>query len=791
MNFNNFLNQIAKHAILNEADGSAMAAQLETAKAGAGDNKAKDAARKKVERSRQVPRDKKPAQELIKDVILVKTNSGNVQLIFKDSFNKGYHQKLNKQDMTVDEAKRATQEKGFEQTRASKLLFGNVKQGSDEKDEKSKNKEETSERKSVSPKSAEETEKSEKTKAKKMDKEQMFQTMTQMTPEQLLQMPPELRNQYFQMMRQPTPNSDFDELTYEKLTVAYGLSDISGVPYNQQVLNAVVFLAKIKAGASEQEMQTYLALAPGGREFTRTAFFTARKILSQIGDQCLQTLLTNVETTGKPVNSEGASDMECGEYRFKVAAGGEIAFSSTDFNQSNKNFKGFVANALTQALSNPELTASDPRISETLQKTGEIASQFSEMLVPDNAMSEIRKDPEMLKKLQNTPIKDASGQQIGTVVDEEGNLNPLASMINYQKAWEDGAYDLLKGKKDNPLKKYVSSNLLKTMLRGDGIVPPETAPNHLITVNGILPMTDDYFDSISNEATLDVKRAKDVMTASNIQRYNPTAAEQLKKFTTVVEAAEPQQKKMGLKDILVDKTKIDPMQIMVGYITKNNDFSLNASLLPGFKPKDLNAIQYNYITVDNKTTKIPVMTDDNVTNQVLGEQIIMLNDLLVEALTNNFVLANLVNYEILNDSEGALISNSRNMLLEDSEYVMINMKSIFENAKARIQINPLLLNTLIKDFIEEEYERDYKKEYKNYHGKSKQRKERASRTKAREEMIKKGRAKRGDGKDIDHKKAIRSGGSNGINNLRVRDRSANRSDNGHHKGEKQNKDSWK
>ena len=102
MNFNTFLNQIAKHAILNEADGSAMAGQLETAKAGAGDNKAKDAARKKVERSRQVPRDRKPAQELIKDVILVKTSSGNIQLIFKDSFNKGYHQKLNKQDMTVD-----------------------------------------------------------------------------------------------------------------------------------------------------------------------------------------------------------------------------------------------------------------------------------------------------------------------------------------------------------------------------------------------------------------------------------------------------------------------------------------------------------------------------------------------------------------------------------------------------------------------------------------------------------------------------------------------------------------
>jgi hypothetical protein len=54
-------------------------------------------------------------------------------------------------------------------------------------------------------------------------------------------------------------------------------------------------------------------------------------------------------------------------------------------------------------------------------------------------------------------------------------------------------------------------------------------------------------------------------------------------------------------------------------------------------------------------------------------------------------------------------------------------------------------------------------------------------------MIKKGRAKKGDGKDIDHKKPLRSGGSKGINNLRVRDKSDNRADNGHHKGEHQNR----
>jgi hypothetical protein len=97
---------------------------------------------------------------------------------------------------------------------------------------------------------------------------------------------------------------------------------------------------------------------------------------------------------------------------------------------------------------------------------------------------------------------------------------------------------------------------------------------------------------------------------------------------------------------------------------------------------------------------------------------------------------------------------------------------------------------LISDIIIEEAKRNYKKEYRNYHGKPKQRAERAARTKAREQMIKKGKVKKGDGKDIDHKKPLRSGGSKGLNNLRVRDRSENRSDNGHHKGEKQKKD-WK
>jgi hypothetical protein len=78
------------------------------------------------------------------------------------------------------------------------------------------------------------------------------------------------------------------------------------------------------------------------------------------------------------------------------------------------------------------------------------------------------------------------------------------------------------------------------------------------------------------------------------------------------------------------------------------------------------------------------------------------------------------------------------------------------------------------------YKRDYKAEYEAHHSSPKAKKERAARNKA-------ARAKGQAGKDVDHKKPLRSGGSTSLSNTRVRAVSANRSDNGHKPGEKQKK----
>lgn len=69
--------------------------------------------------------------------------------------------------------------------------------------------------------------------------------------------------------------------------------------------------------------------------------------------------------------------------------------------------------------------------------------------------------------------------------------------------------------------------------------------------------------------------------------------------------------------------------------------------------------------------------------------------------------------------------------------------------------------------------RNYKKEYANYQGTEKQKKNRAKRNAARRKMEKAGRVKKGDGKDVDHKKGV--GAGNGKKNLRVQSKKTNRS----------------
>lgn len=83
---------------------------------------------------------------------------------------------------------------------------------------------------------------------------------------------------------------------------------------------------------------------------------------------------------------------------------------------------------------------------------------------------------------------------------------------------------------------------------------------------------------------------------------------------------------------------------------------------------------------------------------------------------------------------------------------------------------------LVTDFQKEPAmrKRNYRDEYDSYHATPGQKKNRALRNTARRELVAEGRVKKGDGKEVDHKKMLKDGGSNAKSNLRVTSASKNR-----------------
>ena len=71
--------------------------------------------------------------------------------------------------------------------------------------------------------------------------------------------------------------------------------------------------------------------------------------------------------------------------------------------------------------------------------------------------------------------------------------------------------------------------------------------------------------------------------------------------------------------------------------------------------------------------------------------------------------------------------------------------------------------------------RDYKREYAKYQGKPEQIKNRSKRNQARATMAKAGKVKKGDGLDVDHKRALSKSGLNQLSNLQAISASKNRS----------------
>jgi len=132
-----------------------------------------------------------------------------------------------------------------------------------------------------------------------------------------------------------------------------------------------------------------------------------------------------------------------------------------------------------------------------------------------------------------------------------------------------------------------------------------------------------------------------------------------------------------------------------------------------------------------------------------------------------------INYSPMGDEEN-IIEKGADEILES--YILINDFLIEQVKENKLE----MLDALI--ILESEFnlfeKRNYRKEYDNYHSKPKQRANRSKRVLARRKMEKKGRVRKGDGKDVDHKDGNPQ--NNSDKNLRVLSKSKNRSMNEEH-----------
>lgn len=756
----------------------------ETAMSSATDRKSRDAARKREERASKPKRESVPSTQLIKDIIPVKTADGKTELIYKDSFDKNYHQVINpEKDLSVEDAKAYTKDEAFVQTDASQRLFGNLRDKAAKKEQERVKKEVSQEKGQVpEEETGPELEKKKFVKPKKLSMQDLLASMGTMDASQLGSIPFDLRQDFFMQNRNPMEDKDFDDLTFEAVATKFGISKVD-LPYNEQVKNALIILSRLKAGASDQELAFVTGLKNGMfTQFGREAFQQAKKMLSQVGNECIQMMVSASEAGLAGVSAEGKLDFACGKLKFVVNAQGEISMSSNDMTQQGKSVRKTLQRSLVQVMQDPDLAEKDPIYKNAITQVNAVMANTAPAVMSDEAFAKLSKDPNALALMQQEPVIAPTGQDLGPMVMPNGELNPAISFKRFEDAMTrivDKFISQQKSKKA-PFIQNLAKTVAANQLRGDGVVDPENAPSHLVTGEGVFPMSDEYFATIAGNSDVKIEKAATTAThkKNDISRYK----------VMIEQAAAPGQQAVDpmqqLRDtISASMTPIgaNPIEVLAGNLLKQYNFDMNMSLLPGVAPKDLHGIEYNFLKVHGKTFRIPVAMDQELVASKMAESYSAANSLILESIENDSVLSALYHAKAISYEDAENLVACRFMpLAEATEYLI----PILNQLDAKLTNNPTLISECAK-YLEEakKRKRNYKREYKLFHGKPSQIKKRAKRVTARRRMEAKGKVHKGDGKDVDHKKPLRNGGTNGESNLRIRSKSDNRSDNGKYKGQ--------
>lgn len=603
------------------------------AKDKAGDRKGRDAARKRVERAAG-GRDQETKDDLVKQMMAVKTRDGHLQIIYKDSFDENFHTPYNTgRDLSIAEAKNVSETGGFQQTKASKDLLGAIN-GKDDVDKKEKKEKKSGEDKNAKKTPAKDKGKDSKgakardgdeKKPRRLSEEEIFQALATMQPQELEGVPFDVRQNYFMATRLPVKASEFDSLAFKDVAARLGIDATSDEPMNTQTRNALIVMGRMKAGASEQELGFLTTMRNGslGR-FSEAAFDQARKMLSQIGDTCLQSMVSTLESgMDTPTIAAGNVDFSCGNFRFGVNTQGEVSVSTDALSQEGKGMKQVVGTMINAMFADPAFIESDRSAQKSFLEIQTAQGQFAPMMFSNASFETVKRNPKALEKMKELPVVLQDGQEVGPLVDPNGQLNPVASYDNFLSYIQEvgkgymRANKTAKGQFLTKLKQLVTTS----WVRGDGIKPPELSPTHVVTGNGVFPLNDDYLDNISRKTDMVVKDGGELFSGTSTDYDAQTADSKfdIARFRTVVEdatsplEASPEELFAALG---VQTGSLNPAQLLADSLSRFMQFDVNISLLPGTRPRNNDSIDYNYLHQDGKVTSIPVDRDSAMLTKV-------------------------------------------------------------------------------------------------------------------------------------------------------------------------------
>ena len=455
---------------------------------------------------------------------------------------------------------------------------------------------------------------------------------------------------------------------------------------------AIAYIAAKAAGVSDEALAKRDELAGNNlKAFDKDVFGMAKKTVQNIPEECRGNLKHSDEVGifGRP---EPKTDLICGDNRISVKMEGDIQLSS-------------------------ESAQTTARTLENLASA--IGAQDNELM-----QSAAKKVSKSLKSLPNKMIDPKNLEE---ATDRHGDKPWFQEMFKNGKLQDKYNWEKYKGtltkELQNDFTTFLSDNedfkkhLVHEALTGSRAFAdnPDAAATHMLSPAGFEEIGDVDGEYV---AGLMPKTYVGIRAKSRGRITQPTFRFELKgKKLEIVEQNKPNEKIDGdmafimTPEMLGDFYSKNPQEIL-RELSRSLDVSVSGDANNKMKEDEV----FNIITVDGKTTKIPVLPEKP-------------------------------DFDTVADKEDDEMNESFSALFEQDD----------------------------------PSKRDYKHEYRTFHGKATQRKKRSNRVLARRRMIKKGKASKGDGKDIDHKDG--NALNNGDSNLRVRSVRSNRADNKHTLGE--------